>query len=117
MQLIRAVKILRARHRDGVAPHRAALGDEQVIISAALVDVRPLGETDRGAGKNVFTRADEFALFHRIFLAHDPVETVLARTVIPELIEKVFLPVSVVKKRGIESAAVEINWIGPVAID
>src|SRR4051812_3185462 len=79
MQLIRPVDISRARHRDGMSPERAALGDEQMIVSAALVKVRAFGEADRRAFENHPALADQFLLAMRIFLNHNAGKSILVR--------------------------------------
>jgi len=47
----------------------------------------------------------------------DAGEPIVAGTVIPPHIEQVLLPVVVVEERRIETAAIEIDGIGPVAVD
>ena len=106
-----------ARHRDGVAPGGAALGGEEIVIAVAAVEVRRFGEAERGAGEDVFAATDEAALGDGVFLQDDAVEAVFARTEIPELVDEIFFPVVVVKERGIEAATVEIDGIGPLAVD
>ena len=53
----------------------------------------------------------------RILLQHDSRKPVLGRPVIPEHVHQVLPTVVVVKQRGVKAAAVQINRVGPVAVD
>ena len=53
----------------------------------------------------------------RIFLQHDAGEAVLSGAVVPQHVHEVLPPVVVMKERRIEPAAVQMNRVGPVAID
>src|SRR3954462_14934842 len=79
--------------------------------------MRCLGESESRAFENILSLPDELPFFDRIFLQHNTREPILARTMIPELVHQIFLPVVVVKQRRIEPAAVEVNRIGPLAVD
>src|SRR4051812_19144523 len=100
-----------------MVPSGAAFGRDQVIIATSFIEVRRLGESECRAFENILSRPDEFPFFERIFLQHNPREAILARTMIPELVHEIFFSVVVVKQRWIEPAAVEVNWIGPLAVD
>ena len=117
MQLVRPEETTRARHRHGVAPARAALGGDQVVVAVALVEMRRLGEADRRAFEDHASLADEPALGRRVLLQHDAGEPVLPGPVIPQHVEQILPAVVVVKQRRIEAAAVQVDRIGPLAVD
>ena len=79
--------------------------------------MRAFGEAQRRAFENVTAFADELAILHRVFLQDDPGKAIVARPMIPKHVQQVFASIVVMKQRRIEAAAVEINGIGPVAID
>ena len=117
MQLVRALDRPRARHRHRVTPAGASLGRDQMVVAVALVEVRRFGESERRAGEDDAPLADQPLLRGRVLLQDDAGEAVLAGTVIPQHVEQVLPPVVVVEERRIEAAAVEIDRIGPVAVD
>src|SRR5262252_5498262 len=52
-----------------------------------------------------------------IFLQDNARKSIVAGPVVPKHIQQVFPPIIVMKERRIEAAAVQIDWIGPLAID
>ena len=80
-------KFARARHRDRVAPARAALGGQQVVVAVALVEVRAFGEADRRAPKIRCSLADQLAFCGGIFLQDDSGETIVPGPVVPEHVQ------------------------------
>jgi hypothetical protein len=64
-----------------------------------------------------FVKAHQLALRGGVFLQYDAGEAAATRTMIPELIRHVLASVIVVKQRGIETAAVQVQRIGPFAVD
>lgn len=117
VKLVGTVDVFRACHGDGVVPCGAALGDDEVVVAVALVEVRGFGEAERGALEDVGDGADEAAFGDGVFLEDDAGEAVVAGAMVPELVDDVFAAIVIVEERRIETAAVEINGIGPIAID
>src|SRR5215204_5161011 len=115
MQLVRPPQLARAREGDGVPPARTAFGRQQVIVAAALVDVRAFRQAERRALEDDAPRADEPALLYRILLHDDACETVAPRPMIPEHVEQVLPPVVVVEQRRVEAAAVKVDGVRPFA--
>ena len=109
MQLVRSGQRARTRHGDRMAPTRAALGGDQVVVPIALVQMRRLRETDGCALENVLTFADQLALRVRVLLQHDAGKAVATRAMVPELVHQVLATVIVMKQRRIEAAAVEVQ--------
>src|SRR5262245_20888019 len=79
--------------------------------------MRRFGEAQRSAFENVFSFADELALFDRVFLQDDSGKTVVPWAMVPKHVQEILAAVIVMKERGIKPAAVEINGIGPTAVD
>src|SRR5687768_640170 len=84
MQLIGPEQRPRTRHRDCVPPPRTAFGGQQVVPTAALVEMRRLREADRSAGKDVVALADERSRRRRVLLQHDAGKAVLSGPVVPQ---------------------------------
>ena len=97
VELVRPVDGAGAGHRDGVAPERAALGGEEVVVAVALIEVGALGEADGRAFEDQTALPDQLPLFVRILLEDDSREAVLAGPVVPEHVEEVFAAVVVVE--------------------
>ena len=117
MQFVRPGEFSRARHRHGVSPARAAFRGEQIIPAVALVEMRRFGEAERRAFENVRPFADELAFLHRVFLQDDSGEAIVSGPMVPKHVDEIFAAVVVVEERRIEAAAVEINGIGPIAVN
>src|ERR1039458_842505 len=98
-------------------PTRAAFRREQIIPAVSLVEVRPFGEAERRAFENQFTFADELAFFHRVFLQDNSGEAIVSGPVVPKHVDEIFSAIVVVKQRWIEATAVEINRVGPFAVN
>ena len=62
-------------------------------------------------------RPHQLALRGRVFLQHDPAETVVTWPVVKEHVDQVFSAVVIMEERRIEAAAIEVERIRPVAID
>jgi hypothetical protein len=88
-----------------------------VVVAAALVQVRTLGQSERRTGEDDAPFPDQPPLRPGEFLPDDPGEAIPAGPVIPQHVEQVNPSVIVVEKGRIETAAIEINRIGPVAVD
>ncbi len=54
---------------------------------------------------------------NRIFLQRDARKTIVTRPVVPEHIQQVFSAVVVMEQGRIEAAAIQIDWIGPLAVN
>ncbi len=117
VQLIGPGDCFRARHGDGVAPAGAALRGQQIVVAVALVEMRPFGEPERRTGEDETSFPDEPLFRGREFLHDNPRKAILSGTMIPQHVEQVLPAVVVVEQRRIEAAAVEVNGIGPVAVD
>ena len=117
MQFVRAGEFARACHRDGMVPVGAAFSRKQVVPTVALVEMRRFSEAEGRAVENVHPFTDELALLYRVFLQHDAGEAIVSRAMVPKHVQQVLPAIVVVKERWIEAAAVEINRIGPVAVD
>lgn len=117
MQLIRPVQVARPRHRHAVVPSGTALGRQQVVVAIALVQVRRLRQAVRRPLEDVLAAADQPPFRHRILLRHDARKAVAARPVVPQLVQQILAAVVVMEQRWIETAAVEMNGIGPRAVD
>src|SRR4051794_17531418 len=100
-----------------MAPGRAPLGNDEMIVAAAFVEMRRFGEADRGAAKNDSSRADQLVLAGRVFLHDNAGEAILARAMVPEHVEEVLAAIFVMKQRRIEAAAVQIDRLRPVVVD
>src|SRR6185312_7507006 len=92
-------------------------GGEQIIPAVAFVEMWRFGEAERRAGKNIFTLANQPALFHGVFLQNNSGKAIVSGAMVPKHVDEIFAAIVVVKERRIEAAAVEINWIRPFAID
>src|SRR6266571_1565115 len=79
--------------------------------------MRRFGESERCALENIFSFADELALFDRVFLQHDSGKAIVSRPMIPKHVHEILPAIVVVKERRVKAAAIEINWIRPIAID
>ena len=79
--------------------------------------MRRLGEPERRSSEDLGPRADEPPFVDRVFLQHDAGETVHAGTVVPQHVHQILPAVIVVKERRIEPAAVEMDRLGPLAVD
>ncbi|MEJ1970336.1 MAG: hypothetical protein WDN03_17165 [Rhizomicrobium sp.] len=62
MQLVRSPQVARPRHRHRVVPAGAAFRRDQIVPAVPLVEMRRLGEAQRGAFEDHLARADEAAL-------------------------------------------------------
>ena len=117
MQFVGAGQISRAGHRHRVTPAGAAFRGKQIIPAVALVEMRRFGEAQRRAFENDLPFADELAFLHRVFLQDDSGEAIVSGPMIPKHVDEIFAAVVIVKERRIEAAAVEINGIGPFAVN
>ena len=59
MDFVGAVELPRPRHGHGMAPERAPLGNQEMIVAAVLLQMRPFGEADRRAPENEPPPADQ----------------------------------------------------------
>ena len=117
MQLVRPHQLARAGEGDGVAPPGASLCRQQIVVSVALVEVRAFGEADGRALEDETRLPRQAALRGGVLLQHDSGKAVIAGAVVPQHVHEVFAPVVVVEEGGIETAAVEVNRIAPLAVD
>src|SRR4029079_5882590 len=99
-------KFARPRHGYGVPPSRAALRRQQIVVTVPLVEMRAFRKTNRGAFENVVNRPYHLALRGRVFLEHDPSETVVTRPMVPEHVAQVFSAIVIVKQGRVEATAV-----------
>src|SRR6187455_2905178 len=85
MQLVRSGQRTRTRHGHGMAPPRAPLGGDQVVVPISLVEMRRLREADGRALENELTFPDQLALRVRVLLQHNAGEAVAIRAMVPQL--------------------------------
>src|SRR5436190_2096104 len=117
MQLVWTDQIPRTRHGHGMSPSRAAFRSEQIVPTVAFVEMRRFGKSERCACEYRLPLANQFAFLHRVFLQDNSGEAIISGPMIPQHVEEVLATIVVMKKRRIETAAVEINRIGPIAIN
>src|ERR1043166_6399685 len=79
--------------------------------------MRRFGKSKRRAFENDLALTNELEFLDGEFLQDDPSEAIISRPMVPQHIQKIFAAVVVMKERGIKAAAIEINWIGPGAIN
>jgi hypothetical protein len=79
--------------------------------------MRRLGEADWRTREDHLPFANQPLGRRRILLQHDPRKPVLSRPVIPEHVHHVLPTIVVMKQRGVKPAAVQVNRVGPVAVD
>ena len=113
VNLVRPGDRLRASHGEGVVVPRAALGAKEVIIVAAFQKVRSFGGPEIGAPEDVGDRADQFPLTPVVLLQQQAVEELLPRTVAQVHVDHPGATVVVVKERGVEAGAVQVDRLGP----
>src|ERR1051326_1348369 len=117
MQLVWPGEFSRAGHRHRMAPSRAPFRGKQIIPALAFVEMGRFGESELRPSENEFSFTDKLALAGRIFLQHNSTEAIISWPMVPKHVQEIFAAVVIMKKRGIEAAAVEVNRIGPIAID
>lgn len=117
MHLVGAEQRARAGHDDGMVPLGPPFRDQEMVPAVPLVEVRPLGEAERRSLEDHAALPEQAAAVEIHFLRDDAGEAAPARPMIPQHVERPAASVVVVKQRRIEAAAVEVDGIGPVAID
>ncbi len=111
--LVRPGDLARAGECDRVSEARAALGGEEVVPAVAPVEVRPFGPAELGPPKDARGRADEALRLRVVLLQDDAVHPRPIRPVVGEHVHEPFPPVVIVEERGVETARVEEDRLGP----
>ena len=124
MQFIRTVDRARPRHRHGVVVAGAALGGRQIVPAVAFEDMRALDKAVVAAGENILHRPDQLAGLGVIFLQQDAGERRVfriaagaVRDMVPKHVQEPFAAVIVMEQRRVEAARIDIDRIGPRALD
>ncbi|MNV45150.1 hypothetical protein D3C71_1369370 [compost metagenome] len=96
---------------------RSSFGYQKIIIAVLLVDHRAFGYSNGSTLGDRSDRSDELALLGAELLHHDAGEAVLVFAEIPLHIEQPFASVRIMEQKMIEPAGVQINRIGPRALN
>ena len=88
----------------------AALGHDQVIVVAKMVDARALGAADAGAAVDLAPLAKQCARLAVDLLHQHPLKAVYH-------IDKVAFAVRVMQQRGVKPDAVQVDGFAPRACD
>ncbi len=118
VQFVRAGELARARHGDRMSPSCAAFGGQQVVIAVALVEMGPLGKSQRRTLEDQVDRPHQPARRRGEYSCN----TIPEKRLPPgrwsqRILTQILAAVVVVEQRRIEAAAVEVNRIGPLAVD
>ena len=117
VHLVRSEQLPGPGHGDLVLPAGAALGGDQPVPAVVAVEVRTLGDSDRGAGEQDAGPADEAARGPVVLLDLDAAEAVPAGSPVGAHGEQPAGAVVVVEQGGVEAAPVQLHRLGPGAGD
>ena len=117
VHLVRPEQLPGPRHGDLVLPAGAALGGDQPVPAVVAVQVRALGDPDRGAGEQDAGAADQTARGPVVLLDLDAAEAVPAGPPVRAHAQQPTGAVVVVEQRGVETAPVQFHRIRPGAGD
>ena len=121
--LVRAGDRPGARNRLGVVDEGAALGACQVIPAVPLEKMRAFDLAERSPAEDARPRPDQLPRLDVVFLHHDAVELVLPGSVVPGHLDVPLPPgtgdvaVIVVEQRSVKTHAIQVDRLGPWAVD
>ena len=97
-------------------PAGSALGTHQIIITVMTVEMRSFRTADGRTGKDLLCLTCQLLFLRIVFLKKDPGERISSGKdlpIIPFHVDQPFSAVCIMKKRGVKTAGIQINRIGP----